>query len=313
MHLSQLDLAVRVGCELIYRTEAPTAILAMFKPRQAKHQLISEERLDFDPGLMPSEFEDDHGNTVYRMMLKRGANLLRHDAIVRVPSAREDVHRVDGPVPAHELPPKVLRYTLPSRYADSDRLRDFAWQHFGAIPNGLLRVRAICGWLNKNIEYRTGSGDATISAFDVIQRGYGVCRDLAHTAIALCRTFNIPARYVTGHVPDIGCLDVGGPMDFHAYFEVYVAHCWQTFDARFLEPRIGRITIATGYDAVSCAFTTIYGGAILERFEVWAYQIDPAVVSTGDPVDISKRLDGTPVLKVPAATTSAAFRARGLG
>jgi transglutaminase-like putative cysteine protease len=172
-------------------------------------------------------------------------------------------------------------------------MRDFAWQKFGRVPHGLERVQAICDWTHGNIEYRTGSGDATLSAWEVIQRGVGVCRDFAHVALALCRTFNIPARYVTGHVPDIGVVAPGTPFDFHAYFEVYLAHRWQTFDARYNQPRIGRIKIASGFDAASCAFATVYGAADLQRFEVWAYQVDPGEVTTREPVDIRRRLDGT--------------------
>jgi transglutaminase-like putative cysteine protease len=292
-----LDLTVRVGCECAYTAPAETPILVLFKPRQGTTQLIREERIHFEPGLIPSEFEDEHGNIVYRLMLKKGLNFLRYDAIVKVPSAREDVFRVDGVVPPHEIPPHILQYTLPSRYADSDKIRDFAWQHFGGVPNGLARVQAICDWTHRSIEYRTGSGDPTISAFDVIQRRYGVCRDLAHVSVALCRTFNIPARYVTGYVGDIGVVDPGTPGDFHAYFEVYVGHRWQVFDARLNVPRIGRIKIASGLDAANCAFTTIYGAATLDRFEVWTYQVDPREASTAGPVDLRMRIDGTEQLR----------------
>ena len=287
-----LDLSVRVGCECVYTASAETPILVLFKPRQGPTQLIREERIHFEPGLIPNEFEDEHGNIVYRMILKPGQNLLRYDAIVKVPSVREDALRVDGAVPPQDLPPSVLPYTLPSRYADSDKLRDLAWRYFGHVPNGLPRVQAICDWTHQSIAYQTGSGDPTISASEVVQRGRGVCRDLAHVALALCRTFNLPARYVTSYVPDIGVVDPGTPGDFHAYFEVFVGNRWQAFDARLNVPRIGRIKIASGLDAANCAFTTIYGGASLTRFEVWSYQIDPREVSTAHPVDLEKRLDG---------------------
>lgn len=293
-----LELSIRIGCECLFLASSFTPILLMFKPRQAEFQLIREERMHFEPELSPSEFEDDHQNTVYRMLLSPGQNLLRHDAIVRVPSLREDTFHADGVIAPHELPPQVLRYTLPSRYADSDKLRDFAWRQFGQLRNGLERVRAICDWTHHHIEYRTGSGNATLSASEVIERGYGVCRDLAHVAVALCRTFNLPARYVSGHVPDLEVEDPGTPGDFHAYLEVYLAHRWQTFDARWLQPRIGRIKIAAGYDAANCAFATLYGSASLERFEVWTYQVDPAQVTTRDPVDLRLRLDASPTLRL---------------
>jgi transglutaminase-like putative cysteine protease len=297
------DVSVRVGCELVYRTDAHTPILISFKPRQSETQSIREERMHFEPMLIADEFSDDHGNIIYRSTLKPGRNLLRHDAIVKVPSIPEEAHRIDGAVPVQDLPPDVLRYAMPSRYADSDKLLDFAWQNFGHFPHGLARVRAICDWTHRNIEYRTGSGDSRLAASEVIARRYGVCRDLAHVALALCRTFNLPARYVTGHIPDIGVIDPGTPFDFHAYFEVYLAHRWQTFDARYNVPRIGRVKIGSGFDAANCAFSTIFGAATLERFEVWAYQIDPRQVSTSNPVDLGLRLDGTEELRFSASST----------
>ncbi len=152
-------------------------------------------------------------------------------------------------------------------------------------------------WVHNNIEYRFASGRPDISAAQIIERGYGVCRDFAHCTIALCRAINIPARYVTGHLPDIGHVDPGSPMDFHAYSEVYLGAQWHVFDARYNEPRIGRIKIAQGLDAVECAFATVYGPAQMTKFEVWAYQVDPLEVSLGDPIDLSKRLDGTDEIK----------------
>jgi transglutaminase-like putative cysteine protease len=116
-------------------------------------------------------------------------------------------------------------------------------------------------------------------------------------AIALCRCFNLPARYVTGHLPDVACYDRGDPMDFHAYFQVYVGGRWNTYDARFNVARIGRVNIACGFDAVDCAFYTLYGAASLSWFEVWNYQVDPAVVKLGDPIDLSKRLDGDKAMR----------------
>ena len=287
------ELSVRVGCKCVYHAEKPTPILLLMKPRQANTQLICEEQIQFEPNLKPTEFEDDHLNTVYRLVMQPGYNLIKHDAIVKVPSVPESIIHTDGVVAPHLLPASVLRYTLPSRYIDSDKLFDFSWQQFGHLPDGLAKVEAICTWTHNNIEYRTGSGDSTLSASEIINRGYGVCRDLAHVTIALCRTFNIPARYATGYVPDIGVVDPGTPMDYHAYTEVYLAQKWQTFDARLNIPRIGRVKIASGYDATSCAFATLYGSATLEYFEVWSYQVNRQKVSTRTPVDLSQRLDGT--------------------
>ena len=212
--------------------------------------------------------------------------------MVRV-STRPDNHDLTVYTPADtgRLPADVLRYTLPSRYCDSDKLTQFAWENFGHIEHGWPRVQAISLWLHQNIEYRYMSGRPDLSAWDILQRRYGVCRDFAHLAIALNRTFNIPARYVTGHLPDVGQPDPKGHMDFHAYAEVYLGGNWFTIDARFHKPRIGRIPLTHGLDAVDGAFSTIYGGAFLSYFQVWAYQIAPGSVNIGDPVDLARRLD----------------------
>jgi len=168
---------------------------------------------------------------------------------------------------------------------------NFAWEKFGAVEHGWTRVQAISQWLHDNIEYRYLSGRPDLSAWDILQRGYGVCRDFAHLAVALNRTFNVPARYVTGHLPDIGFPDPEGHMDFHAYGEVYLGGHWFTTDARFHVPRIGRITVSCGMDAVDGAFSTIYGGGALTYFQVWAYQVARGRVGVGDPLDLSQRLD----------------------
>jgi transglutaminase-like putative cysteine protease len=293
----QLDITVRVGCEMHYYTPFVTPAYMVLRPRRSPTQRIETEMLSFDPGLNSSEELDTHGSILDRVMLKPGVNIIRHDAMVAVSSMPERIPHLEIATPVDQIPGSILRYTLPSRYCDSDKLMRFAAQQFGGYPGGGPTVRAICDWLHKNIEYRTGSGSPEISAADVISRGYGVCRDFAHTAVALCRTFNIPTRYVTGHLPDIGCIDPGVPMDFHAYFEVFLENQWITMDARFNVPRIGRVKIACGMDAVDGAFSTIYGDATLNYFSVWAYQVDPTEVSIGDPIDISKRLDSTLIVR----------------
>ena len=265
----------------------------MVKPRRDDRQVVLQEQLSFSPHLASFNFIDAHGNDTDRAILQVGENVVHHDAIVSVSHLSDSPLSLSMPTPVYELPPETLRYTLPSRYCDSDKLLNFAWMQFGHIENGLQRVRAICDWVHNNIEYRFGAGRSDISASEVVLQRFGVCRDFAHVAIAFCRAFNLPARYVTGHLPDIGHIDPGTPMDFHAYFEVYLGQQWLTFDARYNEPRIGRVKVAQGLDAVDGAFSTIYGEARLKWFEVWAYQVNPAQVNVGDPVDMSKRLDGT--------------------
>ncbi len=291
---SQFELTVRVGCRMDYAVSSPVTLLANLKPRIDPGQLIQQEKLVLGNNAPCEEFEDLHGNIIYRVTLLPGVNEILHDAVILV-HARPDNHDKgdDVPLAPSEIPPRLLRYTLPSRYCDSDKLLNFAWERFQSVPNGHPRVQAVCDWLHSNIEYRFGAGRPDIAASEVIAQGYGVCRDFAHSAIALCRTFNLPARYVTGHLPDIGYVDPASPMDFHAYFEVYLGGKWFTYDARYNIPRIGRVKLACGLDAVDAAFSTIYGAANLTYFEVWAYQVPRGSVSVGDPIDLSKRLDGS--------------------
>lgn len=286
------DLTVRVGCSLAYEVAGTAVLLLNVKPRPNRGHAVLFEALALGHDLRSERFQDSHGNEVLRVILAPGTNCFRHDAIVAVAS-QPDNHDLGPAVPLApgELPPALLRYTLPSRYCDSDKLANFAWEKFGQIEHGLPRVNAISHWLHQNIEYRYMSGRTDLSAWDVLQRGYGVCRDFAHLAIALNRTFNLPARYVTGHLPDIGFPDPENHMDFHAYAEVYVGDQWYTTDARFHVPRIGRIKVSCGHDAVDGAFSTIFGAAVLSYFQVWAYQVPRGTVAVGDPLDFSRRLD----------------------
>ncbi len=287
------DLTVRVGCSLGYEVTGTASLLLNLEPRTDRRHAIVFQALSLGQGLPSEQFVDSHGNRVRRLQLAPGTNFVRHDAIVAVTSQpdNEDLPLAPAALAPHDLPATLLRYTLPSRYCDSDKLANFAWAKFGQVEHGLPRVNAISQWLHDNIEYRFGSGSSELSAYDLLQRGHGVCRDFAHLAIALNRIFNVPARYATAHLPDIGYPDPGTPMDFHAYAEVYLGGHWFTTDPRFHVPRIGRIKVACGSDAVDGAFSTIYGGATLTHFEVWAYQVPRGAVGVGDPIDLSKRLD----------------------
>jgi transglutaminase-like putative cysteine protease len=291
-------LTVRVGCRLVYETTQPTPILLMVRPRcDHADQMILAEQLVFRCDEGAEQFQDAHGNITHRWTLQPGQTVIVHDALVEVSSRPDSFNFKKFSVPIPEITPDILRFTLPSRYCDSDKLLSFSATQFGNLINGVDRVIAICNWVQRNIRYVTCSGRPDLSASEVMARGYGVCRDFAHVAIALCRALNLPTRYVTGHLPDIGCFDPGSPMDFHAYFEVYLEHHWRVFDARFNVPRIGRVKIAHGLDAVDGSFSTVYGQALLTSFQVWSYQVNRNLVSIGDPVDLSKRLDGTPEIR----------------
>ncbi len=290
-------LTVRVGCSIDFECESSATAVLLVNPRLDADHPIRHESLDFGRASKSESFADTDGNIAYRVILGTGLNRIRHDALVEVSTASDKCEQFGDAPSIATLEPAFLRYLLPSRYCDSDRLFAFAREKFGHIYDAGERVQVISNWVHNNIEYRYGSGRPDISAAQVIERGYGVCRDFAHCTIALCRALNMPARYVTGHLPDIGHLDPGTPMDFHAYSEVYLGGNWHVFDARYNEPRIGRIKIAQGLDAVECAFATVYGPARLTDFQVWAYQVDAGQVRIGDPIDLSKRLDGVEVIK----------------
>jgi transglutaminase-like putative cysteine protease len=254
------------------------------KPRASRDHAVIFEALTLGNSLPSEPFQASHGNTVWRVILAPGLNLCRHDAIVAA-SSQPDNHDLPAVVPQApgELPPELLRYTRPSRYCESDKLARFAGDKFGRVELGLPRVQAISRWLHDHIEYRYLSGRADLSAWDVLQRGYGVCRDFAHLAVALNRTSNLPARYVTGHLPDIGFPDPDNHMNFPAFAAVYAGGHGFTTDARFPVPRIGRIKGSCGMDAVDGAFSTFYGGASLSCFQVWAYQVARGTVGVGNP------------------------------
>ena len=294
-----LDLTVRVGCHLDYECEVPTPAVFIVRPRLDENHLTTSERLTLSRGWRCRSSSDIHGNTACRSILQAGLNTLMHDALVSVASAAEAQPIGERAVPVSEVCRRSCDTRCRSRcIGDSDKLLEFAWDHFGQIENGYPRVQAICDWIHTNIQYRYCSGRPDLSASDIIERRYGVCRDFAHCLIALCRTFNLPARYVTGHLPDIGWQDSGTGGDFHAYAEVYLG-------AEVVGPSMrgsisrasGGIKMSHGLDAVDGAFGTIYGQAQLSYFEVWSYQVGAGQVALGEARDMSKRLDGTPLIR----------------
>jgi transglutaminase-like putative cysteine protease len=289
----RMDLILRCGCEFIYESAGPSPIFLTLKLRQRPGQFIYAEQLNFDPVHTVREYEDAHGNIIHCHQLGAGVNRVRYDSLVRVSSEPENAGTFAAPVRVEYLPVELLRYTLPSRYCDSDLLFQFANDHFSKLPPGVDQVQGICDWVHQNIEYRQFSGSPVTTAHDTLRQGYGVCRDFAHLGVALCRCLNLPARYVTGYLPDIGVVDPGTPNDFHAYFQVWLGDQWHVFDARFNQRRIGRVHIAQGNDAVDGAFATVFGAVQWQRFDVWAYQIRPEHANLERPVDLADRLCGT--------------------
>jgi transglutaminase-like putative cysteine protease len=172
----------------------------------------------------------------------------------------------------------VLAYLLASRYCEVDRLGDEAWRLFGKTPEGWGRVRAVCDWVYSNVTFGYQFARPTKTAFDVFQERGGVCRDLNHLALTFCRCLNIPARYATGYLGDIGVPPADSPMDFSGWFEAYLGGRWYTFDARHNQPRIGRILMARGRDAVDAALPTSFGTTNLQKFVVWTDEVDASAL-----------------------------------
>ena len=267
-------LRVRVGCDFLYESAFPTPMMLIVRPREADgHRLLDELRV-LEPRIPLQEYVDSFGNHVWRLVAPEGRLHVRYDALVEVPAAPDPVLPGLPKTAIEDLPGDVLVYTLPSRYCQSDLLIQDAWNMFGHISSGWEQVQAVCDWIHANIAYAKGS-TSTTSSYDVYRERRGVCRDFAHLGVTLCRALNFPARYVCGYLPDIGVTPDPTPMDFHAWFEVFVDGAWRTFDARHNRQRIGRTLIGRGRDAVDVAFATIFGGTKLASMQVWADEVGP--------------------------------------
>ena len=260
---------IRAGYEIRFTTKQPTPMMALLSVHPSRHgDLRSEPHLATNPSIPTHDYVDGFGNVVTRFLLPEGETILSNDFVIEdsglhdrtVPGAEQ--HPVEG------LPDDVLVYLLGSRYCETDRLSDTAWGLFGHVPPGWERLQAILDFSHKHIEFGYQYARPTKTAWDAHQERRGVCRDYAHLAITLCRCMNIPARYCTGFLGDIGVPPSENPMDFSAWFDVYLGGEWITVDARHNKPRIGRILMARGRDATDCALTTAFGSAILTGFTV---------------------------------------------
>ncbi len=266
---------VSIGCEFVIESSGPTPTAAILQPRHSDTIGLLYEQYSLVPELPLHTYTDTFGNHVWRWVAPVGSMRLRYEAVAEVAPTPDPVYFDLPGTFVDQLPDDVLIYTLPSRYCPSDLVLNIAWDLFGATPDGWARVQAICDWTHANIAYSSGSSFATTSGFDSYMERKGVCRDFAHIAVMFCRAMNIPARYVCGYLPDIGVTPDPTPMDFHAWFETYIAGAWRTFDARHNYPRTGRVVIAHGRDAVDTAFMTIYGNSLLTGFTVWADEAPP--------------------------------------
>jgi transglutaminase-like putative cysteine protease len=264
---------IKVGYNIRFAVPAPTPMQLLLNIYPGKYHLVQAESIRISPEVSRNTFSDTFGNTATRLLAPAGQLSLMNHAVVEVDGLADKIDWSATQVPVHMLPIDTLGFLTASRYCEVDKLTDFAWGTFGNGTTGALRVQAICDFVHRHIEFGYAYARPTKSAHDVFLERRGVCRDFAHLAISLCRCMGLPARYATGYLGDIGIPINPAPMDFSAWFEVYLSNGWVTFDARFNMPRIGRIVMAYGKDATDAALTTSFGPTILEHFAVTAEEM----------------------------------------
>jgi len=265
---------IRIGYELSYECPQPTPmIFALHVHFSRVSDIVIPDHLHTDPPLPSSAYRDLFGNWLSRIVAPTGETRIFADALINDTGRPDIVARGAAQTPVEALPEETLVFLLGSRYCETDRLSAIAWQLFGNVPPGWGRVQAICDFVHKHVTFGYAYARPTKSAWEVYEERAGVCRDFAHLAIALCRCMNIPSRYCTGYLGDIGVPPVDAPMDFSGLFEAYLDGRWYTFDARHNVPRIGRILIARGRDAADVAISTAFGPNVLKSFHVWTDEV----------------------------------------
>lgn len=260
---------IRLGYEMVYECPQPTPMLLVVNIHYSRmSDIIVPDHIIASPSVPINGYRDNFGNWCNRILAPKGELRLSTDAMVNdsglpdvvVPDARQ--------TPVTALPDDALVFLLGSRYCETDRLSEIAWRLFAHTPPGWARVQAICDYVHNHITFGYEHARMTRSAFEAYHDKTGVCRDYAHLAVAFCRCMNIPARYCTGYLGDIGTPKPWGTMDFAAWFEAYLDGTWYTFDARNNTPRIGRVLLARGRDASDVAIATTFGPNTLKHFLV---------------------------------------------
>lgn len=266
---------IQVGYEISFESPQPAPMVLMLYLHPTRELTTRKpDRLKVTPHLPVVEYFDLYGNRCGRMVAPTGHVFFRNEALV------EDCGLPDLQVPqapqaeVQDLPHEVLLYLLASRYCEVDSvLKDLAWSLFGLTTPGWPRVQAISDFVHRHIRFDYLQARANRTALEVYRERVGVCRDFTHLAITFCRNCNIPARYCTGYLGDIGVPPVDCPMDFSAWFEAYLGGQWYAFDARNNVPRIGRVLMARGRDAADVALTTTFGVSQLHSFKVWTDEV----------------------------------------
>jgi transglutaminase-like putative cysteine protease len=274
---------IRLGYDIQFNIPAQVAMVGVLHVHPSRAQDLREpDELTIDPVLKIENYLDSYGNRCSRFLAPAGPLKITNSTLIEDPGTRDPVSPNAKEHPVNELPPETLRYLLNSRYCEVDRLSNLAVELFGWQTPGWSRVQAICDWVHNKVEFGYHHARSSKTALDVFTERTGVCRDFQHLAVTFCRALNIPARYATGYLSDIGVLPIPvAPMDFSAWFEVYLDNQWWAFDARNNTPRIGRILMATGRDASDVAITTSFGIANLTNFTVVTEEVVEQPLAAG--------------------------------
>lgn len=269
---------IRVGYELVFNCLQETPMILMVNVHYSRAaDIVQPDLLTTDPPTPITAYRDAFGNWCTRIVAPQGSTRLKSFGVVR-DSAQPDISAPWAlQHPLQDLPEETLMFLIGSRYCETDLLSNFAWSRFGGVAPGWARVQAICDFVHDHIAFDYQSARPTRTAWEAFNERVGVCRDFTHLAVTLCRCLNIPARYCTGYLGDIGMPPPYGVMDFAAWFEAYLDGRWYTFDPRNNIPRIGRVLIAQGRDAADVAIATTFGPNTLEHFQVWTDEIAESV------------------------------------
>jgi transglutaminase-like putative cysteine protease len=268
---------IRAGYDIAFQCfqETPMVLMLSIDATRVK-DLLSEHRIEFSPDIASRDYVDMFGNTCTRIIAPPGLLEIRNDFVIADSGLPDEVASDTRQLEVGELPDDVLIYLLGSRYCDTEKLSNLAWSLFGGVTPGWRRVQAICDYAHDRICFGYQHARCDRTASEGHEERIGVCRDFAHLAVTLCRCMNIPARYCTGYLGDIGVPADPAPMDFSAWYEIYLDGRWFTFDARHNHPRIGRIVMARGRDAADVAISTNFGPVQLVKFSVITNEVTSA-------------------------------------
>jgi transglutaminase-like putative cysteine protease len=244
---------------------------------ERRQDIVAETPFRVSPAASSTTFTDDFGNQCRRLLAPAGEVTFCLEGTIVDSGAYDPIDSHALEVPVEQLPPDTLIYLLGSRYCETDRLSQVAWDMLGSTQPGWARVQAICNFVHDHLTFGYEHARSTRTALEAFKERRGVCRDFAHLMIALCRCLNIPARYVNGYLGDIGVPQDPAPMDFSAWTEIYLGGRWYTFDARHNKPRVGRIVVARGRDATDVPLINTFGPHTLKTFKVWADEVRPDV------------------------------------